>query len=247
MGRGGATGPSPKPLAGPGYRPLGGGGGGVGAPSLGRPAPLARGLPLLGEATPPAPSGAWSGVGRAAQLGAKAWPRGSLGAGGWGRGVVQGEPWGGRVGGGWNAAGGGNMATGAGVCRPICDCSGGGCTFAFFLGGWPCSGGGEKRVPSARCDHRRGHVPCRRHHRHQGASLVPRKRPPHCLEAGVILVAALEAEQRASLTAEVFMVSGLRPETSMVSWREAGEPTRVSGGGRGRRGSVCYLPRGRRD
>ena len=40
--------------------------------------------------------------------------------------------------------------------------------------------------------------------------------------------------RRASLTAEVVMVSGLKPETSMVSWREAGEPMRVSGGGGGR-------------
>ena len=44
------------------------------------------------------------------------------------------------------------MAAGAGGCRPIWGCGGGGCTFAFFLGGWPCSGGGEKRERSAQCD-----------------------------------------------------------------------------------------------
>ena len=35
------------------------------------------------------------------------------------------------------------------------------------------------------------------------------------------------------------MVSGLRPETSMVSWREAGEPMRVSGGGGAYQGAVA--------
>ena len=44
------------------------------------------------------------------------------------------------------------MATGANGCRCIRGCCAGGCTFAFFLGGRPFSGGGEKRVPSARGD-----------------------------------------------------------------------------------------------
>ena len=44
------------------------------------------------------------------------------------------------------------MAAGAGSCLPIWGWAGGGCTLLFFLGGWPCSGGREKRMPSARCD-----------------------------------------------------------------------------------------------
>ena len=43
------------------------------------------------------------------------------------------------------------MAARAGGCHPVEGCGGGGCTFAFFLGGWPSLGGGEKREPSARC------------------------------------------------------------------------------------------------
>ena len=44
------------------------------------------------------------------------------------------------------------MAARAGGCRPMWGCGGGGCTFAFFLGGWPCSRGEEEREPSAPCD-----------------------------------------------------------------------------------------------
>ena len=82
------------------------------------------------------------------------------------------------------------------------------------------------------------------HDRHQGAGVVPLERPPHSLEAGDVLVPPLAAELRDLLggphvgpdgVPERRGGHGLRAETesSMVSWREAGEPMRVSGGGGG--------------
>ena len=59
-----------------------------------------------------------------------------------------GEPWGGQAGGSRNAGGWGSEATGAGCCCTTGGCWGGCCTFTFFLGGWPDSGGKVKRVPS---------------------------------------------------------------------------------------------------
>ena len=135
------------------------------------------------------------------------------------------------------------MAAGAGGCRPIWGCSGGDCTLAFLLGGWPCSGGGEKRKPSAPCDlSAAGTYPAavstgmrarvwspanaRRTASKHGTYSYPCWRP--C--CGTNLVDPKWA-LRASLTAAVIMVSGLRPETSMIYWR--GSPS-VSRGGGGR-------------
>ena len=156
-----------------------------------------------------------------------------------------GEPWGGRAGGGGNAAGGGERTIGAVCGRPGGGSCRGGCTLAFFLGGWPCSGGEERRVPSARCDRSvtdthpaavmtgiRARVWSPATARHtaskQGMYSYPRSR----LSSGICRVDPRWA-RRASRTAAVVIVSGLGLETSTVSWREAGEPIRVSGGGGG--------------
>ena len=158
------------------------------------------------------------------------------------------------MGGGGNAAGGGDMATRGGGCRPIWGCGGGGCTFAFFLGSWPCSGRGKKRVPSARCDRSgadtypaavitgiRARVWSPANARHTASKQVTYLFPCRRLSCGKNLVDPKWA-RRAPLTAEVVMVFGLRPETSMVSWREAGGPHPCLGGG-----GVSCLPGGRRD
>ena len=137
------------------------------------------------------------------------------------------------------------MAARAGGCRPIWACGGVGCTVAFFLGGWPCSGSEEKRVPSARCDRSvadtypaaiitgigvRVWSPAHAH-----ATLSLSRGCTHTRAGGCAGRTWWTPKWalRASLTTAVVMVSGLRPETSMINSREAGEPIRASWGGGG--------------
>ena len=139
------------------------------------------------------------------------------------------------------------MAARAGGCRPIWACGGVGCTVAFFLGGWPCSGSEEKRVPSARCDRSvadtyraaiitgigvRVWSPAHAH-----ATLSLSRGCTHTRAGGCAGRTWWTPKWalRASLTTAVVVVSGLRPGTSMINSREAGEPIRASWGGGGMR------------
>ena len=148
------------------------------------------------------------------------------------------------------------MAAKAGGCRPIWGCGGVGLTLAFFSGGWPCSGGGEKREPSARCDRNvagtyraavitgiRGHVSSPANARHTASEQGTFSYPRGSLCRGTNLAVPKWA-LRASLTAAVVMVYGFKPETSMIHWQEARELIRASGGGGGGRGRICHRPRG---
>ena len=136
------------------------------------------------------------------------------------------------------------MATGASSCRPIRGCCGGGRTFAFFLGGWPCSGGGEKRVPSARwhCSVTdtypaavitgiRARVSSPANNRHTASKQGTYSYPSWRLGSGTCLADPKWA-RRASRTAVVVM----------VSWREAGGGAHARLGGGGGGGAGLRMP-----
>ena len=136
-------------------------------------------------------------------------------------------------------------------CRPTEGCCSGNSIFVSFLGGGPYSGGREKREPSARWDcsvadmHPAAVItgisvrvwsPANARHTasKQGTYLYPCRR----LRCRMNLVAPRWAH-KASLTAVVVMVCGLRPETSMTNWRKAGDPIRASGAGAGVEYAAC--------
>ena len=119
------------------------------------------------------------------------------------------------------------------------------CTLALFLGGWSGSGGTVKMVPSARWEGsvtdtypaavirgiiRRVWSPVNKSH--TALKEVTHSYPCRRKYTGKFLWIPKWAF-KASRTAGGAMVRGLRPQTSVIGWRDATDPTNVYGAGQG--------------